>query len=124
MKQYTAGVDQLNENSDALKSGASSLESGAKALSEGINTLSSGATKYVSGADTLADGTTAYVKGAQELADGAKQLSALESLGDVSDGIAQLNTGVQKELKILSLWYPELQLWKQEPKNLTTLFLL
>ena len=94
VKQYTAGVDQLNENSDALKSGASSLESGAKALSEGINTLSSGATKYVSGADTLADGTTAYVKGAQELADGAKQLSALESLGDVSDGIAQLNTPV------------------------------
>ena len=99
VKQYTAGVDQLNENSDALKSGASSLESGAKALSEGINTLSSGATKYVSGADTLADGTTAYVKGAQELADGAKQLSALESLGDVSDGIAQLNTGVTKGTK-------------------------
>lgn len=124
MKQYTAGVDQLNENSDALKSGASSLESGAKALSEGINTLSSGATKYVSGADTLADGTTAYVKGAQELADGAKQLSALESLGDVSDGIAQLNTGVTKGTKDSQSLVSGTAALEAGTKNLTTLFLL
>ena len=96
VQQYTAGVDELNENSDALKSGASSLESGAKALSEGINTLSSGTTQYVSGADTLADGTTAYVKGAEQLAAGAKQLSGLEKLGDVSNGISQLNQAVTK----------------------------
>lgn len=87
IKDYTAGADKIN-------SGAKELSKGTGDLSAGVETLKTGADAYVKGVNSLADGVTAYINGADQLAAGAKQLSALEKLGDVSAGISQLNAAV------------------------------
>ena len=94
VKSYTDGVAKLDSNSAQLTSGVTSLKKGADTLKSGLDTLKSGTTQYVSGANTLADGVTAYVKGAEQLAAGAEQLSPLENLGQVSDGVSKLNSKV------------------------------
>ncbi|MDD2979937.1 MAG: YhgE/Pip domain-containing protein [Hespellia sp.] len=73
VKKYTGGVAQLHDNSPMLTAGTASLASGSAALSDGV---------------------TGYVNGVDQLANGARQLSGLESLGQVSGGISQLSDAV------------------------------
>ncbi|MDE5966730.1 MAG: YhgE/Pip domain-containing protein [Lachnospiraceae bacterium] len=87
VKDYTDGAGKIN-------AGAKKLSEGTKDLKKGTDTLKTKSTQYTDGVDTLADGVTAYVDGANQLAAGAKKLVALEKLGDVSDGISQLNAAV------------------------------
>lgn len=92
--QLANGTVELNDNTGTLTSGVNQLLKGAKDLQKGTSALAKGTSEYVSGTKTLANGVTAYVDGAQKLADGAKQLSGLQSLSQVSDGINALYKGV------------------------------
>ncbi|MCM1180457.1 MAG: YhgE/Pip domain-containing protein [Clostridium sp.] len=87
VKDYTDGAGKIN-------AGAKKLSKGTRDLKKGTDTLKTKSKQYTEGVDTLADGITAYVDGADQLAAGAKKLAALEKLGDVSDGISQLNAAV------------------------------
>ncbi len=89
VKDYTDGAAKINK-------GAKTLSKGTKTLKDGTDTLATKGKTYTDGVTTLADGVTAYVSGAEQLAAGASQLAPLESLGDVSNGISQLNTAVTK----------------------------
>lgn len=89
VKDYTDGAAKINK-------GAKTLLKGTKTLKDGTDTLATKGKTYTDGVTTLADGVTAYVSGAEQLAAGASQLAPLESLGDVSNGISQLNTAVTK----------------------------
>ena len=89
VKDYTDGAAKINK-------GAKTLSKGTKTLKDGTETLATKGKTYTDGVTTLADGVTAYVNGAEQLAAGASQLAPLESLGDVSNGISQLNTAVTK----------------------------
>lgn len=87
VKDYTDGAGKIN-------TGAKQLSKGTKDLKKGTDTLKTKSKQYTEGVDTLAEGITAYVDGADQLAAGAKKLAALEQLGDVSEGISQLNAAV------------------------------
>lgn len=99
IKEYTAGVAKLDSNSALLTGGTNDLLKGSEALENGLDTFKNGTTEYVSGVNSMADGVVQYVAGADQLAAGAAQLEPLQELGQISEGISQLNKSVSDSLK-------------------------
>lgn len=98
---YTEGVAALNTGAGSLSEGTAALMAGSEELIAGISTLNSGAIQlkngteaFVDGTKTLALGTVNYVENVEKIKDGMDQLAGLEQLGQVSGGIASLNTAV------------------------------
>ncbi len=103
LADYTAGVGKLQDGAKALSEGTGTLLEGSGELIAGIATLNSGAIElkdgteaFVDGTKMLASGTVDYVQNVEKIKAGIDQLSGLEQLGQVSQGIASISGAVSK----------------------------
>ncbi len=95
------GVGDLDSQIEQLDSAAQELVSGTNTLYKGIETLNSSSAALATGVDKLNQGAASLDKGtkdallgSQALAVGSQQLSSklTSKLGDLGDGVSQLNT--------------------------------
>lgn len=89
-----SGALQLKNGTEAFTEGTKTLAGGAMVYVEGTTVLANGAKTYADGTKTLAAGVKNYVENSEKLKAGMDQLAGLEQLGQVSQGVAQLNTAV------------------------------
>lgn len=99
--QLADGSKELADGSKALAAGSKELASGTGQLYDGTKTLASGAGELNEGLKTAADKTSGdLLKGAKQLDEGIGKLqSGLGQLPDLGKGIAELKTGMDKQLK-------------------------
>lgn len=94
VKVYAGGVELLHSRSGQLLSASEELGEGASGLAEGLEALAGGADQYVSAVNTFVGQAAAYAQGAGELEESSRQLASLEDLGEVSEGISEVNRAV------------------------------
>lgn len=96
-----AGVGQLQDGEQKLKTGADALFTGLQALDAGINslydgavTLNGGAAQVREGAKTVSDGINQEYEGTKSLAAGIGQIDG--GLGTVTDRMPDLTSGIKQ----------------------------
>lgn len=88
------GLDDLQEDMDALNDGMAELLDGADRLAEGARQLNSGALELLAGVEALVQGANQIYGGAVALRDGAQELSS--GAGSARDGALQLQSGANE----------------------------
>lgn len=96
-----AGVSQLQDGEQKLKTGADALFNGLQSLDAGINslydgavTLNGGAAQVREGAKTVSDGVNQEYEGTKSLAAGIGQIDG--GLGTVTDRMPDLTSGIKQ----------------------------
>lgn len=88
------GLDDLQEDMDALNDGMAELLDGADRLADGAGQLNSGALELLAGVETLVQGASQIYGGAVALRDGAQELQS--GAGSARDGALQLQSGANE----------------------------
>lgn len=93
LKQYAAGVQTVNSNTQKLASGAAQVSAGTQTASSSVKTAASGAGQTAAGASKVASGAETAASGASTLASGASKTASGASA--LASGANQTASGAQ-----------------------------